>query len=107
MINSLKYARPCIKTKLFEIAKEIKDFKFQKNWRIEIKKQEKALNQKIFEDLTIDELLEKQHNDLSARIENRTHESLGSEFIQCYYINFLFPKSLFLKEVDIFHGSKN
>ena len=36
MINSLKYARPCIKTKLFEIAKEIKDFKFQKNWRIEI-----------------------------------------------------------------------
>ena len=84
----LKLAMPYIKNKLFEIAKELNEFKFQKNLKIEFLKEEKVLNQifvdpwldsykQVFDDVTIDKLLDKHDTDLFAAIYNLTHEGLS------------------------------
>ena len=43
-------------------------------------------HKKLFDDITIDELLDKQHSDLCARIESQKHEGLGWQYhlmLQC------------------------
>ena len=87
--EQLKLTRLCIKNEFFEITKEFKDFKFKQNLRLEFEKEEKVLKEimfldrwpnsykKVYNDITIDKLLDKQQNDLSVRIENWTHEGSG------------------------------
>ena len=46
------------------------------------------LYKEVFDDITIDELLEKQHHDLSVRIKNLTHEGLGYVYIKLVMLIF-------------------
>ena len=46
------------------------------------------LYKEVFDDITIDELLEKQHHDLSVRIKNLTHEGLGYVYIRLVMLIF-------------------
>lgn len=76
-----------LKEKLFEIIKELKYFKFQQNLKTQFKKDKKFLEKKIF----VDPWLDKQHNDLSVRIENWTREDSGWSFhlIFPYFVDIL------------------
>ena len=79
---------PYIKNKLFEIANKFNDFTFQQNLKIGFNKKEQFFNKiwlqingfihtEVFDDITIDKLLDKHHNHLSVRIENWIHEGLA------------------------------
>ena len=46
------------------------------------------LYKEVFDDITIDELLEKQHHDLSVRIKNLTHVGLGYVYIKLVMLIF-------------------
>ena len=86
--EQLKRIRACIKNKLFELTKEFKYFKCQQNLRIEFEK-EGVLNEikfvdpwfvsckKEFEDINIDEFIDKQQNDLSMGVASWIHEGSG------------------------------
>ena len=82
----------CVLNKSFEVTKEFKDFKFQQNLKGEYNKGKKTFNETIFvdprfdshkqefSDMKIDGLLDKQHNDLSIKIEKWIHEGLNWSF---------------------------
>ena len=93
IVNSKKYdeqlnlTRFCIKSKLFEITNEFKEFKFHQNLWIEFTRNDETFKNKIFADpwfdseklefsnINIDELLDIQHDQLSSRFERWTFKN--------------------------------
>ena len=66
--KQFKLTRPCTKNNLFEITKKIKDYKFDKLYKdITFVEPELDSYKEVFDDIFIDELLDKQLNELAAR----------------------------------------
>ena len=107
LVTSFNFEELVLKIEL-EMTKECKDFKFQQNLRLECKKDAKVpfktqlidsqLNsyKVVFDYITIDELLDKQHNDFSPELKTEHMKVWVIVFIQYCNINQLSPNSLFL-----------
>ena len=66
--KQFKLTRPCTKNNLFEITKKIKDYKFDKLYKdITFVEPELDSYKEVFDDINIDEVLDKQLNELAAR----------------------------------------
>ena len=78
--KQFKLTRPCTKNNLFEITKKIKDYKFDKLYKdITFVKPELDSYKEVFDDINIDELLDKQLNELAARTGHIT------DWFECYF----------------------
>ena len=78
--KQFKLTRPCTKNNLSEITKKIKDYKFDKLYKdITFVEPELDSYKEVFDDIFIDELLDKQLNELAARTGHIT------DWFECYF----------------------
>ena len=77
----------------------LNEIKFVDPWFVSCKK--------VFEDINIDEFIDKQHNGLSMGVANWIHEGSGWIVHSILRHQLLFQKELLANEVHIFNYSKN